>query len=215
MLIETLGFFGDRTIIDEAFKRFEKFRDDPASLALNLRSPVTAIVGRYSSRTVYDELLSMAESSPTAEQKRTYLRALSAALDPDLARQTLEYLISDRVMPGDAYRAFENLAAEGEHAAIVWEFVTTHFKEMQQRFGLDRRNRLLSSIAGGFTDDSRADELIAFAKAYLTPVAMAKIEDTANLIRFSAKLKAKTLQAIDEWIKARADTAPSDTTQNR
>ena len=215
MLIETLGFFGDRTIIDEAFRCFEKFRDNPASLALNLRSPVIAIVGRYSSRTVYDELLSMADSARTAEQKRTYLRALSAALDPDLARQTLEYLISDRVMPGDAYRAFENLATEGEHAAIVWEFVTTHFKEMQQRFGLDRRNRLLSSVAGGFTDDSRADELIAFAKAYLTPAAMREIEDTANLIRFRAKLKAKTLQAIDEWIKARADTTPSDATQNR
>ena len=215
MLIETLGFFGDRTVIDEAFKRFEKFRDNPASPALNLCSPVAAIVGRYSSRSVYDELLSMADSSRTAEQKRIYLRALSAALDPDLARQTLEYLISDRVMPGDACRAFENLATEGEHPALVWEFVTTHFKEMQERFGLDRLSRLLLSIAGGFADDSRADELIAFAKAYLTPLAMPEAEDTASLIRFRAKLKAKTLQAIDEWIKTRVDTASSDTMQNR
>jgi aminopeptidase N len=215
MLIETLGFFGDRTVIDEAFRRFEKFRDNPGSLALNLRAAVTVIVGRYSSRTVYEELLSMADSSRTAEQKRTYLRALSAALDPDLARQTLEYLISDRVMPGDACRAFEDLASEGEHPAIAWEFVITHFKEMQQRLGLDRRNRLLSSIAGEFTEGSRADELVAFAKAYLTSGVMPEVEDTANLIRFRAKLKAKTLQAIDGWVKTRLDAAPGDALQNR
>jgi aminopeptidase N len=214
MLIETLGFFGDRTVIDEAFRRFERFRDNPGSLALNLRSPVTAIVGRYSSRAVYDELLSMADSARTPEQKRSYLRALSAALDPDLARQTLEYLLSDRVMPGDACQALEDLATEGEHPAIAWEFVTTHFKEVQQRMGLDRRNRLVWSIAGGFTEDSRADELVAFAKAYLTPGAMPEVEDTANLIRFRAKLKAKTLPVVDDWVKTRVGAAPGDAVQH-
>jgi len=206
-LIETLGFFGDRAVIDESFKRFEKFRDDPSSLAPNLRSPVTAIVGRYSSQTVYEELLSMADRAQTAEEKRTYLRALSAALDPELTHKTLEYLMSDHVMPGDACRALENLATEGEHPAIVWEFAATHLNEMQQRFGLFRRNRLLSSIAAGFMDDPRADELIAFARSYLAPVAIRELEDSANLIRFRAKLKAKTLPAIDEWIKMKVDGA--------
>ena len=201
MLIETLGFFGDRVVIDESFKRFEKFRDGASSLAPNLRSPVTAIVGRYSSRSVYDELLSMANGAQTAEEKRMYLRALSAALDPELAHQTLEYLISDQVMPGDACQALENLATEGEHPAIVWEFATTHLTEMQQRFGLFRRNRLLSSIAAGFMDDARADELTAVARSYFAPVAIREAEDAANLIRFMAKLKAKTLPAIDEWIR--------------
>ena len=89
MLIETLGFFGDRAVIDESFKRFEKFRDDPSSLAPNLRSPVTVIVGRYSSQTVYDELLSMVDKARISEERRTYLRALSAALDPGLAQRDL------------------------------------------------------------------------------------------------------------------------------
>jgi hypothetical protein len=86
---------------------------------------------------------------------------------------------------------------------------------MQQRFGLFRRNRLLSSIASGFMDDPRADELIAFARSYLAPVAVREFEDSANLIRFRAKLKAKTLPAIDEWIKTKVDGAPSKAAANR
>jgi aminopeptidase N len=214
MLIETLGFFGDRAVIDESFKRFEKFRDDPSSLAPNLRPPVTAIVGRYSSQIVYDELLSMADAAPTAEEKRTYVHALSVALDPELAHQTLEYLISDHVLPGDACRALESLATEGEHPDIVWEFAVNHLSEMQQRFGLLRRNRLLSSIAAGFVDEARADELIAFARSYLAPVAVREAQDSANLIRFRARLKFKTLPAIDEWIKTKGDGGPTKAAAN-
>ena len=123
--------------------------------------------------------------------------------------------MSDHVMPGDACRALEDLATEGEHPAIVWEFATTHLNQMQQRFGLFRRNRLLSSIASGFMDDPRADELIAFARSYLAPVAIREFEDSANLIRFRAKLKAKALPAIDEWIKTKVDGAPSKAAANR
>ena len=204
MLIETLGFFGDRAVIDESFKRFEKFREDPSSLAQNLRAPVMFVVGRYSSQSVYDQLLSMTDFARTAEEKRMYLRALSAALDPDLAKRTLEYLMSDYVMPGDAYRALEGLATEGEHPAIVWEFAKTHLERMQKRFGLSRRNRLLSSIAAGFTDEERAEELTSFATSQPAPIATREIEDSADLIRFRAKMKAKTLPAIDEWIKTKA-----------
>ncbi len=214
MLIETLGFFGDRAVIDESFKRFEKFRDDPSSLVPNLRSPVTIIVGRYSSQPVYDELLSMADTAQTAEENRMYMRALSAALDPELAHKTLEYLMSDHVMPGDACRALENISTEGEHPTIVWDFATTHLTEMQQRFGLFRRDRLLSSIAAGFIDDPRADELVAFARSNLGSVAIREAEDSANLIRFRAQLKAKTLPAIDEWVKMKIDGAPSKAVAN-
>jgi aminopeptidase N len=210
MLIETLGFFGDRDVIDESFKRFEDYRENPASLAPNLRSPVIAIVGRYSSQSVNHELLSIAANTRSEEEKRMCLRALGAALDPELAQETLLYLISEKVKPGDASRALEYFAANGEHPNIAWSFAVAHFKQMQERFGLLRQSRWLSSIATGFSDNQRADEVLTFGKANLPPPALHELETAVADIQFRTKLKAKTLPAIDAWIKAKLVVSNSE-----
>ena len=77
-LIETLGFFGDRDVIDESFKRFENYRGNPSSLAPNLRSAVIAIVGRYSSQNINQELLSHGRRSRKASRKNGYISGRSA-----------------------------------------------------------------------------------------------------------------------------------------
>jgi aminopeptidase N len=204
MLIETLGFFGDRDVIDEAFRRFEMYRQKPATLPPNLRASVLLIVGRYSSDAIYDQLLSVIDQAPTFEEKRLLLRALSAPLDPPLVRKTLAYLLTNGEPPAAAARAFESLATQGEHPEIAWDFATTHLEEMQRRFGALRRNRLISTSASGFTDEQRANDLIEFVKSNLPKDAIQLAEKTAELIRLRAKLKARELPAIDKWIETRS-----------
>jgi aminopeptidase N len=208
MLIETLGFFGDRDVIDEAFKRFESFRQNPATLPPNLRAPVTLIVGRYSSNAIYEQLLSMINRTATPEEKQLLLRALSAPLDPELVRKTIAYLLDDNKEPGAAAApAFESLATQGEHPEIAWDFATNHLQEMQKRFGELRFNRLISALASGFTDEQRADDVIEFVKGKLSPDAIPSAEKTAELIRRMAKFKARELPVIDKWIETKSGAA--------
>jgi aminopeptidase N len=199
-MIETLGFFGDKSVIDEAFKRFEQFQQNPSSLNPELRSAVTHIVGRYSSQTTYEQLTELMANAEKTEDRRMYLHALSAVLDPDLAKKTLELLLTSAVAPADASRTFEYLSTEGEHPEIAWEFATQHFDELQTRFGFFRLNRLLPVIAEGFTDESRATELLSFAKSKFSETGAKEAENAANLISFRAKLKARELPAIDKWV---------------
>jgi aminopeptidase N len=198
LLIETLGMFGDRSVIEEAFRRFVSFRENPTSLNPNLRPAVTRIVGRYSSPTDYETLLRLAEESPTSEERRMYLRALSAVRDPELAQRSVEFFVSKHVASGDAGRALEEEA--WEHPEIVWTYATTHLKQMQQRFGFFRWNRLLPNLAAGFTDSERADELLQFAKQNLPAQGQREADNAANLIRFRADLKKRELPNIDQWV---------------
>jgi len=198
LLIEALGTFGDQSVIDEAFRRFASFRENPTSLNPNLRPAVVRIVGRCSSPTDYEILLKLAEESPTSEQRRMYLRALSAVRDPELARRSVEFFVSKHVAPGDGGRALEEEA--WEHPEIVWAFATTHIKQFQQRFGFFRWNRLLPSLAAGFTDSERAEELVQFAKQNLAAQGQREADNAANLIRFRAELKKRELPKIDRWV---------------
>ena len=198
LLIETLGMFGDQTVIEEASRRFTSFRENPTSLHPNLRPAVIRIAGRYSSPTDYVTLLRLAEESPTSEERRMYLRALSAVRDPELAQRSVEFFMSKHVAPGDAGRALEEEALE--HPEIVWTYATTHLKQMQQRFGFFRWNRLLPNIATGFTDSERADELVRFAQQNLPAQGQREADKAANLIRFSADLKKRELPKIDRWV---------------
>jgi aminopeptidase N len=198
LLIETLGMFGDQTVIEEASRRFASFRENPTSLPPNLRPAVIRIAGCYSSPTDYEILLRLAEESPTSEERRMYLRALSAVRDPELAQRSVEFFISKHVAPGDAGRALEEEALE--HPEIVWTYATTHLKQMQQRFGFFRWNRLLPNIAAGFTDSERADELVRFAQQNLPAQGQREADNAANLIRFCADLKKRELPKIDRWV---------------
>jgi hypothetical protein len=202
-LIETLGFFGDRDVIDEAFKRFEMYRQNPAALPPNLRAPVFLIVGRYSSDATYDQLLSLLDRAATLEEKRLLLRALSVPLDPGLVQKTLDYLLTSSVPPVAAASAFESLAEQGEYPEIAWRFATTHLEAMQKRFGVLRSNRLVSASASGFTDEEHANEMIDFFRSNFPKEASQEAEKTAELIRFRAKLKAKELPVIDRWIETK------------
>jgi aminopeptidase N len=202
-LIETLGFFGDRDVIDEAFKRFEMYRQNSEVLPPNLRAPVFLIVGRYSSDATYDELLSLVNRAATLEEKRLLLRALSVPLDPGLVQKTLEYLLANSLPPAAAASAFESLADQGEYPEIAWRFATTHLEAMQKRFGLLRSNRLVSASASGFTDEEHANETIAFFRSNFSWEASQAAENTAELIRFRARFKAKELPVIDRWIAAK------------
>jgi hypothetical protein len=110
----------------------------------------------------------------------------------------VEFFVSKHVAPGDGGRALEEEA--WEHPEIVWAFATTHIKQFQQRFGFFRWNRLLPSLAAGFTDSERAEELVQFAKQNLATQGQREADNAANLIRFRAELKKRELPKIDRWV---------------
>ena len=116
--------------------------------------------------------------------------------------------------PGDLSLLLECFAAEGEHPDIAWSFAVAHLQEMQNRLGLLGQSRLLSSIATGFTDNERADEILAFAQANLPPASFREVEYSSNQIRFRARLKARTLPVIDAWIKVKLEAKRNGASHN-
>lgn len=212
-LIGALGLFGDRSVIDEAIRRFEEFQKDPETLAPDLRPAVTQIVGRYSSETTYNQLYQLAKQSESIERKSMYYRALQAALDPQLARRTLESMMTDGMTPAEVLEAFERIAVEAEHADIAWDYAKQHLDQLLTGWTSLCRNQFLPSIALGFGDDQHADELVRLTREKLPPEAIPDAENAANLIRVRAQLKTNELPAVNAYVQQRMDLVTHSTAE--
>jgi aminopeptidase N len=207
-VIAALGHFGDQAIIAEAKARFEKFVAQPESLPPDLRPAVLKIAGRYADQNIYDQLHQLAIHASGTEERESYYNAMSAALDPALARQTLAISLTDETVPQEATELVVNVADAGEQRELAWDFATQHVKELLAKVDYFDRNNYMPSILASFSDTERADELEAYAKKNGNEDALVKTRETAEEIRFKAMLKRKQIPAINDWVKSTIQTQP-------
>jgi aminopeptidase N len=207
-LVGTLGFFGDHATIAECYRRFDAYRSNPTSLPGDLRGPVLAVVGRYATRPVYDQLHAMAKEALTTEDQRRAYAAMQSAVDPALAKATLELSLGDEMPASEAGRNAARVAASSEQTALAWDFACTHLTVLLAKFPFFGRNQYLPRVANSFTDAARADELLALVRAHLPAGALPEAEKAADLIRHNAAVKQRELPKIDAWVKTRLTPAP-------
>ena len=202
-LVLMLGRFGDRAVIAECTRRFETFRQNPASLTGDLRDSVLSIVGRHATREVYDQLHAFAKAARATEDKRVAYGAMQAALDPALARETLALSLGSELSVNESTRNVARVAADGEHPALAWEFALQHLDALLAQVAFFGRNQYLPGIARSFTDAARADELEAKVRAHFPPDAFAETAKISDLIRHRDAVKRRELPAINAWVKER------------
>ena len=202
-LISTLGTFGDERVITEARKRFQELLRKSETLNPDLHSAVFTVVGRYSDRTTYEQLHSLGRKTDSTEEKNQYYGAMHDALDPDLARESLQRTLTDELPMAMAPNSVFGVAYGGEHVALAWEFARKYYKELAPKLPSLWKDRYLPQLMSGASDAVQAAELEAFCKTAMASDAWKEVEKAAERIRFQAKLKQRELPRIDAWIQHR------------
>ena len=203
-LVQTLGEFGDGEVLTEARHRFEVFVQKPASLRPGLREAVNRLAGMAADRGSYDTLLSLARKAPTTKERDRYYLAAAAARDPALAREMLNLTLSKELPSSLLGRVMTTMAFDGGHADLVWGFLRKNFNKLADRQGSSFREEFVPDFMKNFSDRSRAAELAAFAPAHATSDGRAAAKKAEEHIKLDADFKARTLPAIDEWIRSRS-----------
>ncbi len=199
-LIQTLGIFGDRVVIEETFRRFEDSRKGQTELSPDLRKAVTQVVGRYSSPGIYEELRKLAQEAPLLEAKQDFYRALEVALDPELAKQTLRLTMTREMSTVESTAAFSGIALAGEHADIAWRFTKDHLDDLSALHAGSLWSDLLPKIAEGFNGSEYADEFVQLARTKGSADSLTKAKAAADQLHFRAKLKDHLLPEVDDWV---------------
>ena len=167
-----------------------------------------AVVGRYATKPVYDQLHALAREALTTEDKRRAYNGMQCALDPALARETLELSLGSEMSVAEAVGNPGRVAFNSEQTALAWDFVRANLPALLTKVTYFGRNQYLPRIATAFTDAPRADELMELVRANLPAGALPEADKGADLIRHNSAVKARELAHIDTWIKTRITLPP-------
>ena len=205
-LIAVLGQCGDAAVIAECTRRFEIYLKDPGSLPGGLRDPVLQVVGRYASPETYAKLHTLARTALTTEEKRRAYGAMQVVQDPALLQETLALSLGHEMSTSESSRNLAQIATEGEHPELAWDFAKQHLSELMKGTTFFGRNSYLPRIAAGLNDAARGDELEQVVRDNLPSGAMAEATRTADLVRHLAAVKKRELPGIDAWVKTRVQS---------
>jgi len=148
-------------------------------------------------------LLQSAQQAPLLEAKQDFYHALEVALDPDLAKRTLQLAIT--MSPAESKAAFSAVAVAGEHAELARLFTKNHLDDLHAQHDEKLWSDLLPKIAEGFNSSGYADELVQLARAQGSADSLSKAKAAADQLHFRAKLEDHLLPDVDDWVLKKLD----------
>ena len=200
-LISALGHLDDPEVLASCREHFEKYVADPPSLAPDLRPAVLAVVGRYADEKTWNKLHELGLKTTSIEDKQNYYNALACASDPKLVKKTLAIALTDELPTSRAIFLVSRVARDSGRPDIAWEFAKTNMKALLAKVDAAGANRYAPSLFTFFSDDSRADELRAYAKKNLSQATAPEVAKVVDEIQFRAEFKKRLASQLDAWIE--------------
>lgn len=187
-VITALGKLGDKEILNEAKKRFNKFLKNKNSLAADLQEPVFVLVAWQGNEKTYNKLLSLYKKSTLQEQKIRFLMAMCNFKQKNLLLKTLALSLTPEVRSQNIRVPIMGISANIYGSDILWPWLKNNWKKLVRRFGVGNplANRIVASI-GGVIDDKQEKDVRKFFKRMPLPGTERVIEQTLERVRIRSK----------------------------
>ncbi|MDR0184680.1 M1 family metallopeptidase [Lysobacter arvi] len=195
-LIEALGALGDRTVIEEARRRYAA--QDSIPLPGELRRSVLGVVARHADAATWDRLHAAAKAEKTPLVKDELYMLLSSAQDATLAQRALDLALTDE--PGATNSAGMIRTVAGLHPDLAFDFAVAHREQVDAKVDSTSRSRYYPRLANNSLDPAMIGKLQAYADAYVAPGSRRATENAAANIAYRVGVKKERLPAIDAWL---------------
>jgi len=187
-VITALGKLGDKEILNEARKRFNKFLKNKNSLAADLQEPVFVLMAWQGNEKTYNKLLSLYKKSTLQEEKIRFLMAMCNFKQKNLLLKTLALSLTPEVRSQNIRVPIMGVSANIYGNEILWPWLKNHWKKLVGRFGVGNplANRIVASI-GSVIDDKQEKDVRKFFKRMPLPGTERVIEQTLERVRIRSK----------------------------
>ena len=202
-VIAALGDVNDPGIIAGCRERFQKFLEDPATIAPELRRSVLLVVGRSADEKTWNKLHELGLATADIGAKQDFYDALACAVDPALARKTLQIALTSELPTSRAIFLVGKVARFGDHPDLAAKFACENAKILSAKFSALEANNYIPSLYAFFSDLSRADELKDYAKKNLPSSGAKEVAKAVDEIEVRAELKERLAREFANWAESR------------
>lgn len=163
-LLGALGRKGDdQATQQQAVERYRLYQSDPSAVDPNVVPALVGILAHIGDEARYEEFVKRYRTAATPQEERRYLFSLAMFRSPGLLSQTLTKTINGEIRTQDAPFIVTATMTNVYSREMAWEFMKTHWDEMDRLFPKQGLRRMCGGIVGLATPELEQDVHVFFA----------------------------------------------------
>ena len=207
LVIRMLGIAGDQNVIEECYRRFQIYMDNPDEVEMSgdLRQVIFRNSLRRDEEHVYNTLKMHYERSTFPEEERNCLTAMSCVRDMERHKDMLNYvLFSGQVRDQDIAFPLNSLVTSSDEAGrACWNMMKNDFDKLEAEFG---GGPIWGTIVGlmcrGLKTLEEADEVEAFFRdpKHSPSSGRMRLSQALEVVRVKATRLERNKEALSEFL---------------
>ncbi|KAJ2519221.1 hypothetical protein H4217_002823 [Coemansia sp. RSA 1939] len=203
LAIRGAGMSGDKTVVDEANRRFSAFfGGDKSVFTTDTLRTAFAVAVRNGGRDEFEKVKSYyLDAENPVDQKLAALSCLGFTTDPALVDELLEFALSDKVRNQDVHQAIVAISTYGAHRERLWKWYRDSYDQLVTRYraSMNYMGILVRLSIGEFIGDAKADEIAAYFSDKNTSKFQRVIDQSLEKIRSNTAWYEKDKDDVTEW----------------
>ncbi len=201
-LFGALAFYGkDADLEAQARGIADQYLANPASVDPTLGQTALHVAAENGDSALFDKLEKTYETSKDPELQEVALRELVTFKNPDLLERALEYSVSSKVRNQNSAIQFSSAMRIPENRDQTWNFIKTHWDQVQTEFTPEMGSYLVSGTGNFCTVEAR-DDVKSFLASHPVPAADAALRHALESIDGCIELRRLQEPNLKQWLAA-------------
>jgi hypothetical protein len=189
----------DEEIKVYALELARQYEKDPMSVDPSMVGDVLGLAARHGDRERFEHFKKRFEDAETPVDRRRYLAAIGAFMDPEIVDAALEYTLGATVRPNESSRIPVAVSKEFRERAIDW--VLANYGRVSEKVPTLHLSFMMPALA-----DGTSEELLARVQSFLsessrsTPLMEKNLRKAADRVTRRARVREKEGQAVAAYL---------------
>ncbi len=169
VLLQAAALLGDDVAAhDRAADLLDQFLAHPPSVDPSLASPALVVCATLGDVALHERLVAAFHGAGNPQDRQRLQLSLARFRSPEALQRTLDMTLSGDIRSQDAPYLLGETLTNRDNAALAWNFVASHWDDIEQRFPANSLSRLVGGIRS-IRDRGLAEKVTAFLDEHPIP----------------------------------------------